>query len=170
MFWMQSVKDFALFPWHTYSCGCCVIFFFERYSHPWGRTTRRRQRERTELTRTRLVEAVERVFMRNGFQATTLEAIAKVAGRTSGQSKPAHLSCCRRLAFWCNLPRSDLIEDTSRKAGFVGRSCCGPKWIFGDDASRRRTIESHQSQKQADARHAAGVSAVRGGYGRAVWN
>ena len=71
MFWMQSVKDFALFPWHTYGCGCCVIFFFERYSHRWRITTRRCQRERTYGThRMRLVEAVERVFMRNGFQAS----------------------------------------------------------------------------------------------------
>jgi AcrR family transcriptional regulator len=47
-------------------------------------TSRRRQKERTELTRLRLLEAAEAVFIRDGFQAAKLEDIAKAAGYTRG--------------------------------------------------------------------------------------
>ena len=45
---------------------------------------RRHQKERTELTCRRLLEAAESVFIRDGFQAAKLEDIAKVAGYTRG--------------------------------------------------------------------------------------
>ena len=45
---------------------------------------RRCQKERTELTRLRLLEAAEAVFIRDGFQAAKIEDIAKVAGYTRG--------------------------------------------------------------------------------------
>ena len=47
-------------------------------------TSRRCQKERTELTRLRLLEAAEAVFIRDGFQAAKLEDIAKAAGYTRG--------------------------------------------------------------------------------------
>jgi AcrR family transcriptional regulator len=47
-------------------------------------TSRRRQEERTELTRRRLLKAAEAVFIRDGFQAAKIEDIAKAAGYTRG--------------------------------------------------------------------------------------
>jgi AcrR family transcriptional regulator len=47
-------------------------------------TARRRQEERTELTRRRLLKAAEAVFIRDGFQAAKIEDIAKAAGYTRG--------------------------------------------------------------------------------------
>ncbi|MGO8787520.1 MAG: TetR/AcrR family transcriptional regulator [Terriglobia bacterium] len=47
-------------------------------------TSRRHQKERTELTRRRLLAAAEAVFIRDGFQAAKLEDIAKAAGYTRG--------------------------------------------------------------------------------------
>lgn len=47
-------------------------------------TSRRRQEERTELTRRRLLRAAEAVFIRDGFQAAKIEDIAKAAGYTRG--------------------------------------------------------------------------------------
>ncbi len=47
-------------------------------------TSRRRQEERTELTRRRLLKAAEAVFIRDGFQAAKIEDIAKAAGYSRG--------------------------------------------------------------------------------------
>lgn len=55
---------------------------------------RRRQKDRTELTCRRLLEAAEEVFVRDGFQAATLEEIAKAAGYTRG-------------AFYANFQRKE---------------------------------------------------------------
>jgi AcrR family transcriptional regulator len=49
-----------------------------------NRTSRRRQKERTELTCQRLLEAAEMVFIRDGFRAARLEDIARAAGYTRG--------------------------------------------------------------------------------------
>lgn len=47
-------------------------------------TSRRRQEERTELTRRKLLKAAEAVFIRDGFQAARIDDIAKAAGYTRG--------------------------------------------------------------------------------------
>jgi AcrR family transcriptional regulator len=46
--------------------------------------TRLSRPERTALTRTELLEAAERLFYRDGYHGTTLEAIAEEAGYTKG--------------------------------------------------------------------------------------
>lgn len=43
-----------------------------------------RHREKTELTRARLIEAAEKIFARDGFEAAKLEEIATSAGYTRG--------------------------------------------------------------------------------------
>jgi AcrR family transcriptional regulator len=43
-----------------------------------------RQQERTDLTRTRLMQSAERIFARDGFEAAKLEEIAADAGYTRG--------------------------------------------------------------------------------------
>jgi len=43
-----------------------------------------RHQERTEITRTRLIQSAEKIFARDGFEAAKLEEIAKDAGYTRG--------------------------------------------------------------------------------------
>jgi len=43
-----------------------------------------RQQERTEITRARLIQAAEKIFARDGFEAAKLEEIAAEAGYTRG--------------------------------------------------------------------------------------
>jgi len=46
--------------------------------------TASRHRERTEITRARLIQSAEKIFARDGFEAAKLEEIAKDAGYTRG--------------------------------------------------------------------------------------
>lgn len=67
--------------WMLQSFLICAILACMAKAKP---TLRRHQKERTELTCRRLLEAAEEVFIHDGFQAAKLEDIAQAAGYTRG--------------------------------------------------------------------------------------
>ena len=102
-----------------------------------------RQRERTEATRAKLLAAAEKIFARDGFEASRLEDIATEAGYTRG-------------AFYANFDsKEDLLfalmeRLVTEKVRVVRRILEG----FETPASRTRALRDYYAQLACDHRWA----------------
>jgi AcrR family transcriptional regulator len=102
---------------------------------------RRRQQERTEATRHRLLQAAERIFARDGFEASRLEDIVALAGYTRG-------------AFYAHYEsKEDLLFDLMER--FVNEKVRNLRAILGaaeNSTARWQALRAHYSRMACDRR------------------
>jgi hypothetical protein len=75
--------------------------------------------ERRERTRTGLIDAAERLFVRTGFHATSVDAVAAVAGYTKGAVYSTQRLAERLAGLGVRDPRVEVepVEQLERSAG-----------------------------------------------------
>jgi len=101
----------------------------------------RRQEQRTEITRLRLLRAAERIFARDGFEASRLEDIVALAGYTRGAFY-AHYATKEDLLF-------DLMERAVTEKVETLRTILSQA---GDSTARWQALRAHYSRMACDRR------------------
>jgi AcrR family transcriptional regulator len=95
--------------------------------------------KRTTKTRERLLEAAQRVFVREGFEKARVDVIAAEAGRTKG-AVYAHFESKERL--FLSLLEQRMTEAAARTLAFISREAAGRPERFGE-AFRTSFVELH---------------------------